>query len=470
MRGLWTFLAGCLVGALGAWAVTGGWAAQVLQAFRPPHGIPTAMAPGGQVREFHLEARPAKWEIAPGIVTDSWTYNGQVPGPELRVREGDLVRVVVTNHLPVPTTIHWHGVELDYRMDGVPGVTQQAIKPGETFTYEFIAYPAGTRMYHSHQDTSAQLELGLYGALIIEPRNGPKYDVDRTIILRERALDFTPEVAMGLRELRASDSGNGRGGALQYDLFLMDGKAGSAIPPVRVKPNQRVLLRLINLGHLVHAIHLHGHTFTIVATDGNPVPPGGRLRKDTVTIGPGERYDVEVNATNPGVWMLHCHMPNHGDNGMMTVMQYEGFAPIGLHVHLHVPPGAGALRAQAQPEALPASAVTGGTPAVPAPTGASPAQPAGQPGPGAAAGRTVTIPMVDDRFDGNALTVPVGTRVQWVNRGHDVHTTTSLDGLWDSPGLEHKQSFSFTFTKPGEYRYICRQHLLQGMVGTITVK
>lgn len=432
------------------WAVAGGWTAQVSRVLPPPRGIPTAMAPGGQVREFHLETKPAKWEITPGIVTDGWTYNGQVPGPELRVREGDLVRVVVTNHLPVPTTIHWHGVELNYKMDGVPGVTQEAIKPGETFTYQFVAYPAGTRMYHSHQDTHAQIELGLFGALIIEPRVGPKYDVDRTIILRERALDFTPDVALGQRELRGADTGNGRGGAVQYDLFLMDGRAGSAIPPVRVKPNQRVLLRLINLGHLVHAIHLHGHTFTIVATDGNPVPPGGRLRKDTVTIGPGERYDVEVAATNPGVWMLHCHMPNHGENGMMTLMQYEGFAAVGQHVHI-------------QPRAA------GGAPAAAPGAAAAAASPTAARGAGGT-GRTVTIPMVDNRFVADGLEVPVGTRVVWENRGQNIHTTTSLDGLWDSPSVQRKGTFAFTFTKPGEYRFLCREHLLQGMTGTITVR
>ncbi len=441
--------------------VSSGWPAQTLRALRPPRGIPTAMAPGGQVREFRLEARPAKWEYVPGITTDAWTYNGQIPGPELRVGEGDLVRVIVTNHLPVPTTIHWHGVELNYKMDGVPGVTQEAIKPGETFTYEFVAYPAGTRMYHSHQDTNAQLELGLYGALIIEPQNRPRYDVDRTIILRERALDFTPQVALGQGEVRGADAGNGRGGAFQYDLFLMDGKAGTAIPPIRVKPNQRVLLRLINLGNLVHAMHLHGHTFTIVATDGNPVPPGGRLRKDTVLIGPGERYDVEVDARNPGVWMFHCHMPNHGDNGMMTAMEYEGFAP--LHLHGQVHPGA-------LSQAVPGTPPAGVRPRIGVPPQAKTSQAPAASGQRAVTGRTITIPMVDNRFLMDTLEVSVGTRVVWRNRGQNIHTTTSLDGLWDSPGVERKGTFSFTFTKPGEYRYMCREHLLQGMIGTITVK
>lgn len=435
-------IAGALIGGLVVWALMGG-ATPFLARATTPKSIPAGMAPGGHVREFHLEARPAKWEIAPGIVTDAWTYNGRVPGPELRVTEGDLVRVVVTNHLPVPTTVHWHGVDLNYKMDGVPGVTQLPIQPGETFTYEFVASPAGTRMYHSHVDTNAQLELGLYGALIIEPRHGPKYDVDRTIILDERALDFTPDVALGRKELLGADAGNGRGGALQYDLFLMDGKAGPAIPPIRVRPNQRVLLRLINLGNLTHAIHLHGHTFTIVATDGNPVPPGGRLRKDTVQLSPGERYDLEVETYNPGVWMFHCHMPNHGDNGMMTLFQYEGFQPVTPAGHaMHLP-------------ALPAR-VAGTAPGT-TPQAAVPA-------------RTVIVPVLDNHFRPAQLVVRTGTRVVWINRGSNIHTTTSFNGLWDSPGLERRRQFAYTFTKPGEYRYLCRQHLLSGMTGIVIVK
>jgi FtsP/CotA-like multicopper oxidase with cupredoxin domain/plastocyanin len=453
------FLAGLLVGAIGILLLTNQALPWPSRRSSFPSSIPTAMAPGGQVREFHLEAKPGTWEILPGTVTNAWTYNGQVPGPELRVREGDLVRVVLINHLPVPTTIHWHGVDLSWKMDGVPGLTQQTVQPGATFTYEFVATPAGTRMYHSHEDTNGQMELGLYGALIIEPRNGPRYDVDRTIILDERALDFTPEVAMGAADLRGADSGNGRGGAFQYDLFLMDGRAGAAIPPVKVKPHQRILLRLINLGNLPHAIHLHGHTFKIVATDGNPVPSGAQWRKDTVMLGPGERFDLEVVAYNPGVWMLHCHMPNHGDNGMMTVMQYEGFKPVGEHFmalpqHLPAPPPrpapketpGGHAPSPSRPEALTAASGTG------------------------PAGRVRTIPMVDNRYIPPTIQVRVGTRIRWLNRGQNIHTTTSLDGLWDSPALERRQAFAFTFTRPGEYRYLCRQHLRQGMIGTIIVK
>lgn len=148
MRFFGAVVAGMLIGGLVVWLVMGG--AGALRPPSEPEGIPASMAPGGQVREFRLDVKLARWEIAPGIVTDAWTYNGQVPGPELRVREGDLVRIIVTNRLPVPTTVHNHGVDLNYKMDGVPGVTQPPIEPGQTFTYEFVASPAGTRMYHSH--------------------------------------------------------------------------------------------------------------------------------------------------------------------------------------------------------------------------------------------------------------------------------------------------------------------------------
>ncbi len=415
---------------------------------QPP---PRTMLPGGEVREYRLVVRPGKWEIAPGTVIDAWTYNGLVPGPELRVREGDLMRVVVKNALPVPTTIHWHGVDLDWRMDGPPGVNQDPIQPGQTFVYEFVATPAGTRIYHSHVDPGVQMELGLYGALIIEPREPEpvRYDHEYTYLLDELALDFTTKVALGKSPLPMAEFGNGRGGALQYDLFLMNGKAGSAIPPLILKAGERVRVRLINVGALPHAMHTHGHIFRIVATDGNPVPPAGQWRKDTILIGPGERYDLELVGYNAGVWLFHCHMPNHGDNGMMTTITYEGFKPHREHGHL---------------------------PAIRPPVSASPAAPqAVTPAPPAAQTRVsqetpgVVVRMLDNRFEPSTLSVPAGTTITWVNRGINAHTTTGIDIYWDSPNLTARQRFSVTFAKPGAYRYVCRQHLLNGMIGTVEV-
>jgi FtsP/CotA-like multicopper oxidase with cupredoxin domain len=147
-------------------------------------------------------------------------------------------------------------------------------------------------------------------------------------------LDFTPAVALGDAQLRNREAGNRRGGALQYDQFLFNGKAGDAIAPLRIGAGERIRVRLINAGSLPHAVHLHGHSFKVIAIDGNPVPPAAQLTKDTVLIGPAERYDLAVDGTNPGIWMCHCHMPNHQDNGMMTAMVYEGFSlPAEAHEH-----------------------------------------------------------------------------------------------------------------------------------------
>jgi FtsP/CotA-like multicopper oxidase with cupredoxin domain/plastocyanin len=401
------------------------------------------MLPGGKVREFNLSVQSGSWKIAEGFSVEAWTYEGTVPGPELRAREGDLVRIHVANALSVPTTIHWHGIELVNAMDGVPGLTQEPIQPGEKFTYEFVAYPAGTRMYHSHQDPSSQLELGLYGAFIIEPRQPTiRYDQEYIAILDELAEDFTPPVALGQAHLEHEHAGNGRGGALQYDFFLINGRAADAVPPIKIKKGQRLLLRLVNLGHLPHAMHLHGHTFTLVGTDGNVVPPAARLRKDTILIGPGERYDLEIVGNNPGIWLFHCHMPNHSENGMMTMLEYEGVAPPVQLSHGHAPKEPGPT---------------------PTTTSAS-SSPQGS-------GQAVTVEMVDNRFSITNLTVRTGTTVTWVNHGTNRHTTTGIDALvWNSKPLKRDESFSVTLTQPGTYRYICRQHILNGMVGTIVVQ
>ena len=239
------------------------------------------------------------------------------------------------------------------------------------------------------------------------------------------------------------------GGALQYDLFLMNGKAGSAIPPLILKAGERVRVRLINVGALPHAMHTHGHIFKIVATDGNPVPPAAQWRKDTILIGPGERYDLELVGYNAGVWLFHCHMPNHGDNGMMTTITYEGFKPHREHGHLPAirPP---VSASPAAPQAV--------TPAPPAAQTIAPREGAG-----------VVVTMLDNRYEPANLPIPAGTRVTWVNRGINSHTSTGFDIYWDSPNLLPGRRFTFTFTKPGVYRYLCRQHLLNGMVGTIEV-
>lgn len=417
-----------------------------------------APAAPGQEREFTLVAEPVRWEIQPGLVVDGWGYNGQIPGPTLRVTEGDRVRITLVNHLPVPTTIHWHGIDVPLAMDGVPGLSQEPVPPGGSFTYVFTATNPGTRWYHSHVDSNLQIQLGLFGAIIVDPRQPEPEHVDReyTYLLSEKALDVTPEVALGQAQVRNQDAGNGRGGAFTPDLFLMNGKAGEAVEPMHIAPGERIRIRLINAGNLVHAMHLHGHSFTIIATDGNPVPPAARLRKDVVLIGPGERYDLLVEGTNPGVWLFHCHMNNHMENGMVTTLQYEGAQPVAGHVPAaHGVPVPAATPADT-PSAAPGPSAQPGAEATPAPTQGS--------------ADTVAVSMLDNRFVPTRLTVAAGTTVTWSNHGNNAHTTTSFDGLWDSGTLLHDDQFSLTFATPGTYQFICRQHLFQGMGGTIVVE
>jgi plastocyanin len=420
----------------------------------------------GQIQEFRLTAEPVRWEIQPGLVVDGWGYNGSVPGPTIRVTEGDRVRVTLVNHLPVPTTIHWHGIDVPFAQDGVPGLSQEPVEPGESYVYDFIATNPGTRWYHSHVDSNMQIQLGLYGAFIIDPKQPEpeRYDREYTYLLSEKALDVTPRVALGEAGIRNRDSGNGRGGAFTPDLFLMNGKAGEAIDPMTVAPGERIRIRLINAGNQVHTMHTHGHSFTIVATDGNPVPLPARVVKDTVLIGPAERYDLELVANNPGVWMFHCHINNHAANGMVTTLLYEGSAPLagGDHSIAHGPATAPASSNTPAPSASPDSAHQHPLPSpAPAPSGTPPA---------AATQQTVEVPMMDDRFVPSRLTVKAGTTVTWVNNGNNLHDTSSLTGLWTSGSFPRGEHFSYAFDTPGVYQYLCRTHVFQGMRGIITVE
>jgi len=435
----------------------------VLAGVRPWSLVATSAASVPTLREFELTAEEIDWEIMPGTTVRAWAYNGQMPGPEIRVREGELVRITLRNDLPVGTTIHWHGVNLPPEMDGPVGLNQAAVEPGEEFVYEFVATPAGTRWYHSHADPTAQIALGLYGSLIVEPREPKRtYDRDYTYILNEWDLELTPDVATGKAPRGVRDQIL-RGGELGTDLFLMNGHAHESISPIRLAEGERVLIRLINAGNLPHAIHTHGHSFKIVATDGNDVPEGMALLKDTVLIGPGERYDLELDGKNPGVWMFHCHMENHAANGMMSLIQYDGAMPTGpvgafFTPDVGVAPGA-AEHMHGEPTAPtsePAAAPDTGGPAAGAGTTES-------------TGVEVEIAMVDDRFNPPELTIAAGTTLRFVNRGANWHSVAAFDGSFDSGRVDPGSSFAVRFDVPGVYDIICKHHGLRGMVGRIVV-
>jgi FtsP/CotA-like multicopper oxidase with cupredoxin domain len=426
-----------------------------------PRTAPTAIAAVGAapasaasgapaLREFTLTAQEVDWELFPGTTVKAWAYNGVMPGPELRVTEGDTVRVTLVNQLPVPTTIHWHGVDVPPDMDGVPGISQQAVPPGGTFVYEFTATNPGTRWYHTHQDPEVQTHLGLYGALIIEPRTTPAgqvtYNRDYTYILSEWSLALTPDVATGEAVLPQAGHGAPFSKQLDFDLFLMNGKVLDAISPITVKQGERIRVRLINAGSLVHTIHSHGHSFKIVSTDGNPVPPAAQLTKDSVTLGPSERVDIELEARNPGVWMFHCHMEHHMANGMMTTIQYEGAQPaVAAHDHSAPPPAA--VGGVATSGMSGAAQVTAGSVTTP-----------------------YKVTMTDNRYTPASLTVPVGSTVAWINNGTNLHTTSAFDVSFDSGAVANGMAWTFTFTKPGTYQYFCRQHFLNGMSGVVVVQ
>src|SRR5215207_4712448 len=467
-------LASTALVALTALLVAGG---LVLAGLLPSPLRDAATASEPALREFTLTAEEIDWEIMSGTTVRAWAYNGQVPGPEIRVREGDRVRITLVNKLPVGTTIHWHGLNVPPDQDGPAGLNQAPVEPGETFTYDWIATPAGTRWYHAHTDVATQVMLGLYGSLIVEPKDGGEdYDRDYTYILSEWDNELTPDVATG-KAPRGPRDQTLRGGELGTDLFMMNGKTHEAIPPIAVAEGDRVLIRLINAGTLAHPFHTHGHSFRIVATDGNPVPEGAQLTKDTILIAPGERYDLSFDAVNPGVWMVHCHIENHAANGMMTVIEYEGVLPSGpIAEFWNLPPSAGGAAAfvggEAGQGAHGGHVPEGDTGSAGTPRAAGPAPGLATDDPTGVLGTTgpvAEIAMVDDRFEPKVLTVNAGTTVVWTNAGANWHSVASFDGSFESAKIAPGESFSHTFAAPGTYRFICKHHGRQGMSGQIVV-
>lgn len=253
---------------------------------------------------FHLIAQPIKWNILKDTTVTAWTYNETVPGPMIHVTEGDKVKIILKNTLPEPTTIHWHGILVPNDMDGIPNETQKPIQPGESFTYEFVAKPAGTFWYHSHFDPDKQISVGLSGAFIIDPAGGEvnKPDIDKVLLLNEwRVIDGQTYAAMPAT-------------GMDGNFFTINGKSFPDTEQINVKVGQKVRLRFIGAGQMAHPMHLHGFPFKVVATDGNSVPEAAQISKDVINVSPGERYDVEFTPDRPGKWMLHCHISHHTTN------------------------------------------------------------------------------------------------------------------------------------------------------------
>jgi FtsP/CotA-like multicopper oxidase with cupredoxin domain len=277
------------------------------------------------VKVYDLETSVIEWNILPDVQMMAYAFNGQLPGPRIRISEGDRVRFNVTNHLPESTTVHWHGLILPNAMDGAAEITQEPIAPGATFSYEFVAEQRGTYFYHSHDHIDRQQALGLYGALIIDPREseGYPYDYDQELVIQLQEL---------LQREGYSFPAMPMEGALP-NYFTINGKAFPETQTVRLRVGETLLVRFIGSSTgFIHPMHIHGGPFRIVETDGNPVEPPGQWIKDTVNVGPGERYDVLWEAREPGKWLLHCHISHHttnnnveadGGGGLMLILDVE---------------------------------------------------------------------------------------------------------------------------------------------------
>lgn len=260
------------------------------------------------VKVFHLIAEPIVWEIAKGLTVNTWGYNGSVPGPLIEVSAGDRVRIYVSNKLPAPTTVHWHGMLILCGMDGVSALTQPSIKPGETYVYEFIFPDSGTFMYHSHHDSMTQEGMGLVGMIVAHDRQedvNKRPQRDFVIMLHEWS------VHVGTSKPDPNEM-------TDFNILTMNGKVMPYTEPLVAKLGDRVWIRYGNLSAMDHhPIHLHGYSFKTIGSDGGWASDKSKLLPETTVLVPvGAAKVIEFIANNPGDWLFHCHMTHHTMNQM----------------------------------------------------------------------------------------------------------------------------------------------------------
>jgi uncharacterized protein DUF4396/multicopper oxidase len=273
------------------------------------------------VKVFDLDTSVIRWSILPGVTVDAYAFNGQVPGPRLRFRQGDRVRINVTNHLPETTTVHWHGLILPNIMDGPAHITQEPIANGSVYHYELTVVQSGTYLYHSHDHVDRQQALGLYGSMIIDPAEAdPSLQADHeyTVLLQEWL------VREGLTYPAMPMDG------AQPNFFTINGRAYPATDTIAMRVGETLKVRFIGSNNgFIHPMHIHGGPFQVVAIDGQTLQPSARYSADTINVGPGQRFDVIWPARKPGKWLIHCHIGHHttnnnvetnGGGGLMTII------------------------------------------------------------------------------------------------------------------------------------------------------
>jgi FtsP/CotA-like multicopper oxidase with cupredoxin domain len=270
-----------------------------------PNGWTLPFAKKNGVKIFHLIAQPVKHQIAPGLDIEAWGYNGSTPGPLIECVEGDKLRIYVTNKLPEPTSVHWHGVFLPNGMDGVAGLHQKAIPPGETYRYEFPMLKPGTFMYHPHFDEMIQIALGMVGMIVVHPKNRPARRV------RDYSL-MSHEWSVPIGQARPDPME-----MTDFNVLTFNSKSFPATEPLVAEVGDLVRIRFGNLGPMSHhPLHLHGYAFEVVETDGGQVPKTARRPETTVIMPVGTTRVIEFVADAPGDWPLHCHMTHHVMNQM----------------------------------------------------------------------------------------------------------------------------------------------------------
>ncbi len=278
--------------------------------YRPvitPNGATLPFRVVDGVKIFHLVCEEVEHEFTPGLKAYCWGFNGRVHGPTLEAVEGDHVRIYVTNRLPASTSIHWHGVLLPAGMDGVGGLTQRSIQPGETFVYEWVFRQHGTLMYHSHHDEMTQMALGLMGMMVVHPRepdDDDRVDHDFALLLSEWSI------RPGTRRPDPNEM-------VDFNVLTINARAWPGTDPLVVQTGDRVRLRVGNLSAMDHhPFHVHGHWFRVTETDGGRIPRAGQWPETTVLVPTGTTRTIEFVADNPGDWAMHCHMTHHVMNQM----------------------------------------------------------------------------------------------------------------------------------------------------------
>ena len=308
---------------------------------------------GQKVNEFNLNAKETKWTLSPEKTITAWTYNGTVPGETIRVKQGEVVKVNLKNDLEEPVSIHWHGVPLPNTEDGIPGVTQDAVVPGETYTYEFVANDPGTYWYHSHQNGVEQLDKGLYGTLIVEPKDGIDVDRDYTLVLDEWESGTHDDGSenhdggmnmgdnkgssihmegMGMKNgmsmegmedhMQSDDNSMMMHDMSSYDIYTMNGKTYEENESLKVKKGDKVKLRFVNAGYMAHPIHIPVD-YKVTHVDGQKVNNPQVEKSSILEIAPGERYDIEFVADGKGDFTIDCHGEMEAAEDMRMDVVYE---------------------------------------------------------------------------------------------------------------------------------------------------